>query len=168
MVKIDGAFVKNLADDTSDQIFVKTMIELANSFGMETVAEWVGDDRTARFLQNLWQSKGFAGVPLFIGLMCLTVYSLILWLVLRGYRNSVKNFTAEGLTRNDGRSFAWTNLNAVVDKIRTTPRGRFVWRIEVRFNNGDAAWLIPMKVNNFAEVRAYVNNLPCPHTEEKA
>lgn len=52
MVKIDGAFVKNLADDTSDQIFVKTMIELANSFGMETVAEWVGDERCARFLKN--------------------------------------------------------------------------------------------------------------------
>lgn len=52
MVKIDGAFVKNLADDTSDQIFVKTMIELANTFGMETVAEWVGDERSARFLKN--------------------------------------------------------------------------------------------------------------------
>ena len=52
MVKIDGAFIKNLADDTSDQIFVKTMIELANQFGMETVAEWVGDERTAQFLRN--------------------------------------------------------------------------------------------------------------------
>jgi EAL domain-containing protein (putative c-di-GMP-specific phosphodiesterase class I)/GGDEF domain-containing protein len=50
MVKIDGAFVKNVADDTSDQIFVKTMIELANTFGMETVAEWVGDERSARYL----------------------------------------------------------------------------------------------------------------------
>ncbi|MBS0233289.1 MAG: bifunctional diguanylate cyclase/phosphodiesterase [Proteobacteria bacterium] len=51
MVKIDGAFVKNLADDTSDQIFVKTMIELARTFGMETVAEWVGDERTVSFLK---------------------------------------------------------------------------------------------------------------------
>ena len=51
MVKIDGAFIKNLADDTSDQIFVKTMIELARTFDMETVAEWVGDERTARFLE---------------------------------------------------------------------------------------------------------------------
>ncbi|MFT3732229.1 MAG: bifunctional diguanylate cyclase/phosphodiesterase [Hyphomicrobium sp.] len=53
MVKIDGAFVKNLADDTSDQIFVKTMVELANTFEMETVAEWVGDERAARFLQSV-------------------------------------------------------------------------------------------------------------------
>ena len=50
MVKIDGAFVKNLADDTSDQIFIKTMIDLANTFGMETVAEWVGDKETVDHL----------------------------------------------------------------------------------------------------------------------
>jgi diguanylate cyclase (GGDEF)-like protein len=50
MVKIDGAFVKNLADDTSDQIFIKTMIELAQTFGMETVAEWVGDERSVDLL----------------------------------------------------------------------------------------------------------------------
>ena len=50
IVKIDGAFVKNMADDTSDQIFIKTMIELANTFGMETVAEWVGDERSVKHL----------------------------------------------------------------------------------------------------------------------
>lgn len=50
MVKIDGAFVKNIADDASDQIFVKTMIELAKSLGVETVAECVGDERAAKYL----------------------------------------------------------------------------------------------------------------------
>jgi EAL domain-containing protein (putative c-di-GMP-specific phosphodiesterase class I) len=50
MVKIDGAFVKNMANDTSDQIFIKTMIELAKTFGMETVAEWVGDEHSAKML----------------------------------------------------------------------------------------------------------------------
>ena len=50
MVKIDGAFVKNMADDTSDQIFIKTMIELADTFGLETVAEWVGDQVSADML----------------------------------------------------------------------------------------------------------------------
>ena len=52
MVKIDGAFVKNMADDTSDQIFIKTMIELANTFGLETVAEWVGDERSVDLLKK--------------------------------------------------------------------------------------------------------------------
>lgn len=50
MVKIDGAFIKNLADDTSDQVFLKTMIELSSSFGLECVAEWVGDERCVRLL----------------------------------------------------------------------------------------------------------------------
>ncbi|HMN37771.1 MAG TPA: EAL domain-containing protein [Hyphomicrobium sp.] len=52
MVKIDGAFVKNMADDTSDQIFIKTMIELANTFGLETVAEWVADERSVELLKK--------------------------------------------------------------------------------------------------------------------
>lgn len=50
MVKIDGTFVKNIADDTSDQIFIKTMIELARTFGLDTVAEWVGDERSVNHL----------------------------------------------------------------------------------------------------------------------
>ncbi len=50
MVKIDGAFVKNLSVDSSDKIFIKTMVELAETFGMETVAEWVGDAETADIL----------------------------------------------------------------------------------------------------------------------
>ncbi|MCL4765376.1 MAG: bifunctional diguanylate cyclase/phosphodiesterase [Hyphomicrobiaceae bacterium] len=52
MVKIDGAFVKNLPRDRSDQVFVKAMIELARNLNMETVAEWVGDDATARLLAD--------------------------------------------------------------------------------------------------------------------
>jgi len=50
MVKIDGSFVKNLADDKDDRVFVKSFIELAEAFGIETVAEWVGDERTAKLL----------------------------------------------------------------------------------------------------------------------
>ncbi|HZA01517.1 MAG TPA: GGDEF and EAL domain-containing protein, partial [Hyphomicrobiaceae bacterium] len=52
MVKIDGAFVKNLSQDASDRVFIKTMVELASTFGMETVAEWVGDEVTARILAD--------------------------------------------------------------------------------------------------------------------
>jgi diguanylate cyclase (GGDEF)-like protein len=53
LVKIDGSFVKNLANDASDRIFVKTMVELAETFGMETVAEWVGDEESARILTRV-------------------------------------------------------------------------------------------------------------------
>jgi EAL domain-containing protein (putative c-di-GMP-specific phosphodiesterase class I) len=52
MVKIDGAFVKNLTADKTDAIFINTMVQLAQSFGMETVAEWVGDEATAQLLAD--------------------------------------------------------------------------------------------------------------------
>ncbi len=50
LVKIDGAFVKNVCHDKGDQVFIKSMVELARAFGMQTVAEWVGDEETAQFL----------------------------------------------------------------------------------------------------------------------
>lgn len=50
MVKIDGAFVKNLLIDNADQVFITTMVEIARTFGMKTVAEWVGDVETAELL----------------------------------------------------------------------------------------------------------------------
>ena len=50
LVKIDGAFVKNVCNDAGDQVFIKSMVELARAFGMQTVAEWVGDEATATFL----------------------------------------------------------------------------------------------------------------------
>ena len=67
MVKIDGVFVKNLANDASDQIFIKTMINLAHSFGMETVAEWVSDERSVRLLTEagITYMQGFYyGMPI--------------------------------------------------------------------------------------------------------
>ena len=67
MVKIDGAFVKDVLRDTGDQVFIKTMIELANTFGMETVAEWVGDEETAEYLRKMGVTylQGFHyGMPL--------------------------------------------------------------------------------------------------------
>ncbi len=47
MVKIDGAFVRNLTRDPSDRIFLRTMAELAENFDMVTVAEFVIDEPTA-------------------------------------------------------------------------------------------------------------------------
>jgi len=52
-VKIDGAFIKNVCNDAGDQVFVKSMVELARAFNMKTVAEWVGDAQTARYLAGV-------------------------------------------------------------------------------------------------------------------
>ena len=50
-VKIDGSFVKGLAGSRDNQIFVRTLVDLARNFNLSTVAEWVGDAREADILR---------------------------------------------------------------------------------------------------------------------
>ncbi|TVR07733.1 MAG: GGDEF domain-containing protein [Salinarimonadaceae bacterium] len=50
ILKIDGAFVQNLARSPDDRFFVRTLVELAANLGVRTVAEWVEDEETARLL----------------------------------------------------------------------------------------------------------------------
>jgi EAL domain-containing protein (putative c-di-GMP-specific phosphodiesterase class I) len=52
MVKIDGAFVKDLMADKADQAFICTMVDLARNFELQTVAEWVGDEQSVQFLSQ--------------------------------------------------------------------------------------------------------------------
>ncbi|WP_363350980.1 bifunctional diguanylate cyclase/phosphodiesterase [Methylocystis echinoides] len=51
IVKIDGAFIRNIATSEDDRFFVKTLIDLANHLSLKVVAEWVEDDATARILR---------------------------------------------------------------------------------------------------------------------
>ena len=53
IVKIDGAFVRNIASSADDRFFVKTLIELARHLSLEIVAEWVQDAETARILREM-------------------------------------------------------------------------------------------------------------------
>ena len=50
MVKIDGSFIRNLAAEPDNQVFIKTLVEIAETFNLETVAEWVGDEETAQMM----------------------------------------------------------------------------------------------------------------------
>lgn len=52
MVKIDGSFIQNLGSDAEDQMFVRTLIELARSLGVVTVGEWVSDQKTVELLEK--------------------------------------------------------------------------------------------------------------------
>jgi len=52
IVKIDGAFVQNIARSADDRAFVQTMIDLAHRLGLKTVAEWVQDEDAAKLLQG--------------------------------------------------------------------------------------------------------------------
>jgi diguanylate cyclase (GGDEF)-like protein len=53
MVKIDGSYVKGLAQSRDNQIFVRTLVDLAQNFNLKTVAEWVGSDEEAGMLQDM-------------------------------------------------------------------------------------------------------------------
>lgn len=50
MVKIDGAYVKDLSASPDNQLFVRTLVDLAKNFELETVAEWVGSEEDAQML----------------------------------------------------------------------------------------------------------------------
>jgi hypothetical protein len=103
-----------------------------------------------------------------IGLVCLMLFGVVVWLVRRGHKKSVRRFSAEGLVRNDGQSFAWPELCRVVDRVRVRNGRKYLWRTEIQFNNGASAWLIPSKIRNYGEVAALVRGLPCEHTEVTA
>jgi diguanylate cyclase (GGDEF)-like protein len=51
-VKIDGSYVKDLAGNPENQVFVRTLVGLAKNLGLKTVAEWVGSDADAGLLQS--------------------------------------------------------------------------------------------------------------------
>nr|WP_218626073.1 bifunctional diguanylate cyclase/phosphodiesterase [Bradyrhizobium sp. dw_78] len=52
IVKIDGAFVQNIAHSADDRAFVQTLIDLARRLQIKTVAEWVQDDESAALLRD--------------------------------------------------------------------------------------------------------------------
>jgi diguanylate cyclase (GGDEF)-like protein len=52
IVKIDGAFVQNIARSADDRAFVQTLIDLARRLEIKTVAEWVQDEESASMLRE--------------------------------------------------------------------------------------------------------------------
>ncbi len=60
LVKIDGAFVQNIANSADDRFFVRTLIDLAQHLELKIVAEWVEDEETATLLRE-WGVSYFQG-----------------------------------------------------------------------------------------------------------
>lgn len=53
MVKIDGSFIKDLVENTDNQLFVRTLLDFSNSFGLTSVAEFVENGEIAKMLMEL-------------------------------------------------------------------------------------------------------------------
>jgi len=121
-------------------------------------------------ISELLKGSKLAPAMLVIGFMPLIMCGVVAWMFRRAYVKSVRYFSGEGLVLNDGRSFAWTDLSRVVDRVRFNRVTNFkgIWRIEIQFKNGESAWLLPTKISNFPEVYELVRSLPCEHTEVRA
>ncbi len=51
-VKLDGSFIRDLADSPDDQVFVRALTEIARGFGKSTVAEFVGNEQALALLRE--------------------------------------------------------------------------------------------------------------------
>lgn len=60
LVKIDGAFIRNIVNSEDDRFFARTLTALAHHLKLEIVAEWVEDEATATMLRG-WGVDYFQG-----------------------------------------------------------------------------------------------------------
>ncbi|HXZ16472.1 MAG TPA: EAL domain-containing protein, partial [Roseiarcus sp.] len=60
LVKIDGAFIRNILNSEDDRFFARTLTALAHHLKLEIVAEWVEDEATAVLLRE-WGVDYFQG-----------------------------------------------------------------------------------------------------------
>ena len=61
LIKMDGAFVQNLARSPDDRFFVRTLVDLAHHMNLPIVAEWVEDAETAKLLTE-WGVEYMQGI----------------------------------------------------------------------------------------------------------
>lgn len=53
MLKIDGAFIKDIADNADNRFFVKTLLDFTAGYGLHTVAEFVETGEVAKVLMEM-------------------------------------------------------------------------------------------------------------------
>lgn len=103
---------------------------------------------------------------LFPGVLMLVLMA-ICYLTIRAKRRAVRQFDASGITRNDGRQFAWNEFQGVATRIDINyARQKYVWRIELALAGGEKAWIIPNRIKNAEEVFKYLIALPRAFEEQ--
>jgi hypothetical protein len=112
--------------------------------------------------------RGFAPMPIVMGVLMLAMFGVLVAIVRRGGSKSVRYLTEEGMERGDGRWLPWTELDRVVQQVRVRPgtNSKAIWRTEIWFKNGESAWILPLRARNFPEVFQLVSTLPCEHVEK--
>ena len=57
-LKIDGMFIRDLLRDKTDRIFVKSIIDIAHTLGIKTIAEFVENDDLRNIVRDLGADYG--------------------------------------------------------------------------------------------------------------
>ncbi|MEM8984085.1 MAG: EAL domain-containing protein [Pseudomonadota bacterium] len=57
-LKIDGQFVRDIATDPTDRIFVKSIIDIAHTLDMQVIAEFIEDDDILQIIRSLGSDFG--------------------------------------------------------------------------------------------------------------
>jgi EAL domain-containing protein (putative c-di-GMP-specific phosphodiesterase class I) len=52
VIKIDGAFVRDMPRSDADQLTVQAIVQIARGLGKTTIAEYVQDDATTQMLRE--------------------------------------------------------------------------------------------------------------------
>ena len=52
-VKLDGSYIRDLTENPDNQIFVESLSNMVEAFGMKTIAEFVEDQPTLSMLEEL-------------------------------------------------------------------------------------------------------------------
>lgn len=52
IIKIDGSFARDLSRNRQNQVFIRSLLDLAGAFGVKTVVEWVENEETAALLTS--------------------------------------------------------------------------------------------------------------------
>jgi EAL domain-containing protein (putative c-di-GMP-specific phosphodiesterase class I) len=52
-IKIEGSFIENMANDPIDQAMVRSVIQIAQTIGKRTIAEYVHDAQSLEMLREL-------------------------------------------------------------------------------------------------------------------
>ena len=66
MVKIDGMFILDLAENSENLLFIKTLLDFNNCYGLQTIAECVESGEVAKLLMDLhvdYMQGYYFGVP---------------------------------------------------------------------------------------------------------
>jgi EAL domain-containing protein (putative c-di-GMP-specific phosphodiesterase class I) len=53
ILKIDGSFIRDIHNNSADQLFVKALVDVARGMGMQTIAEFVENDQVYQRVRTL-------------------------------------------------------------------------------------------------------------------